>query len=151
MEVLSATDVRNEWSAVVDSVIRDKPKFIKRTRDYLFLTDITILESLLSAYTFTAEAFIETDGSVTLSLHEIDLVENAADLHGATAKLAGAILEYAEDYYHDFTFWARGAGKAHIPYVLRALILNDPNVIGGMIECRPGSAPYIRPAPFSSR
>ena len=28
-----ATNVRKQWSSVCDSVIHDKPKFIKRTRD----------------------------------------------------------------------------------------------------------------------
>ena len=32
-----ATTVRKEWSSVCDSVIHDKPKFIKRTRDKMWL------------------------------------------------------------------------------------------------------------------
>ena len=31
-----ATTVRKEWSAVCDSVIHEKPKFIKRTRDKMW-------------------------------------------------------------------------------------------------------------------
>ena len=33
MLATSATEVRKEWSSVLDSVVRDKPQFIKRTRD----------------------------------------------------------------------------------------------------------------------
>ena len=138
MLVLNATTVRNEWSAVVDSVIREKPKIIKRTRDYIFLSDIATIESLLSAYSFTADMFSEDDGSITLSLNEIDLVENGANEQAALQKLAAAILEYAEDYYNDFAYWSRGERKAHLPYVLKALILNDAEKIGGLIACRPG-------------
>jgi len=140
MQILNATQVRNEWSEVIDSVIRDKPKFIKRTRDYLFLSDMSILESILSAYRFHAEIITEDDGSSTISLDEIDLVENAKDKQSAVHRLADAILEYAEDYYSDFAYWARGNRKAHLPYVLKALTLNDPVKIGGLIECRHGES-----------
>ena len=63
MQAMNATEVRKEWSAVCDSVIREKPKFIKRTRDYMFLSDINTLNDLLSAYQFTAEYFVEEDDS----------------------------------------------------------------------------------------
>ena len=138
MTTVSATQVRKEWSAVVDSVIRDKPKFIKRTRDYMFLSDITVLENLLSAYTYHAKSFTEDDGSITVALDEIDLAENGADLNDALQKLAHAILEYSEDYYKEFAYWSAGAGKSHLPYVFKALILNDEEKIRSLIKCRRG-------------
>ena len=138
MVAINATTARNEWSSVLESVIREKPAFIKRTRDYLFLSDIGVLENLLSAYSYHAETFTEDDGSVTLSLNEIDLVENAADMPTAKSRLAVAILDYAQDYYKEFTYWARGNRKSQIPYVFKALLLNDADKIGGFIECRRG-------------
>ena len=138
MYAINATKVRNEWSSVAESVIRDKPAFIKRTRDYLFLSDLVVLESILSAYSFHAETLTEDDGSVTLSLDEIDLAENAPDVAAAKSKLAHAILEYSKDYYDEFSYWARGARTSHIPYVFKALILNDADKIGDLIKCRRG-------------
>ena len=138
MHVINATTVRNEWSSVTDSVIRNRPAFIKKTRDNLFLSDFNIMENLLSAYTFNAEIFNEDDGSVTISFDEIDLVENAVDIPNAINKLANAILEYSEDYYKNFAYWARGGRKSHIPFVFKALIINDINKIGGLIKCRHG-------------
>lgn len=35
-----ATTVRKEWSAVCDSVIHNKPKFIKRSRDKMCLCNL---------------------------------------------------------------------------------------------------------------
>ena len=139
MQAISATTVRNQWSSVVESVIREKPTFIKRTRDYMFLSDIGVLQDLLAAYTFHAEILIEDDGSVTLSLDEIDLAENAADVPSAISKLATSILEYAEDYYKEFSYWSRGDRKGHVPYIFKALILNDVDKIGGLVECRRGT------------
>ena len=138
MLTLNATQVRNDWSSVVDSVIREKPAFIKRTRDYMFLSDVSVLEEFLSAYTFHAKTFIENDGSITISLDEIDLVENGVNKAEALSKLSSEILDYSEDYYKDYTFWAKGSRKSHLPYVFRALIVNDPGKIGELIECRPG-------------
>ena len=135
---LNATQVRSEWSAVVDSVIRDKPRFIKRTRDYMMLSGMDALESILAAYSFHAEVFIEDDKSVTVSLDEIDLAVNDADEPSALLKMAEAILEYAEEYYSDFAYWSRGSRKSHLPYVLKVLLLYDAAKIGGLIECRHG-------------
>ena len=136
--VISSTDARRDWSSLVDSVLREKPVFIKRTRDYMFLSDLPILESLLQAYTLSAVKYVEDDGSVTLSLDQLDLVENAPTEQDALKNLSSAILEYAEDYYREFAYWSRGDRKLHIPYVLRALILNDTQKIGGLIKCRHG-------------
>ena len=139
MKAMNATQVRNEWSTVVDSVVREKPKFIKRTRDYMMLSNINVIESLLSAYDFTAEKYIEDNGSVTLGLAEIDLAENGKDEQEAIRKLAQAVLEYSEDYYNEFSLWYSSPNrKAHLPYVIKSLILNDVDKIGGLITCRPG-------------
>jgi hypothetical protein len=138
MLAINATKARNEWSSVIDSVIREKPAFIKKTRDYLFLSDIGVLEKILCVYSFHAEALIEDDGSVTLSLDEIDLTENSSDMASAISALAQAILSYSEDYYKEFAYWARGSRKSHIPYIFKALILNDVDKIGDLIKCRRG-------------
>ncbi len=137
MFTMNATRVRSEWSSVVDSVIRDKPKFIRRTRDTMFLANVDMMESLLSEYRFTAEALPETDGSVTLTLREIDLAENGTDLEDAKRKLAQAILTYAEDYYNEYALWSSAPNrKPHIPYVIKALIIGDAE--GIVIQCLHG-------------
>ena len=136
MFAINATQARNEWSSVVDTVIREKPQFIKRTRDHMVLLNLETLETLLAAYTFNADMFVESDGSVTMSLKEIDVAENGADNDKARLKLAKAILEYAEDYYNNFAYWAKGERKAHLPYVFKALIINDVEKLGRLIKCR---------------
>ena len=138
MYMMNSTQVRSEWSTVVDSVVREKPILFKRTRDRMFLTNIDLLSELLNVYAFHAQIYPENDGSITMALDEIDLIENGIDEHDAKLKLASSILDYSEDYYNDFAFWSRGSRKSHVPYVFRALILGDINKIGGIIICRPG-------------
>ena len=138
MTTINATQARNEWSSVVDTAIREKPQFIKRTRDKMILADINLFSELLSAYTFNADVYKEKNGSVTLSLNEIDLVENGENEKEAVVKLAASILEYAEDYYNDYPYWSKGNRAAHKPYVFKALIINDIYKIGGIIKCHHG-------------
>jgi hypothetical protein len=139
MLALNATDVRKDWSITVDSVIRGKPRFIKRTRDFMMLSNLDTIENILNPYSFHANKFIESDGSVTLSLNEIDLIENAPDEKQAKLLLAQSIIEYAEEFYNEFNYWSADKNrKKHIPYILKALILNDTNKIGDLIECLHG-------------
>lgn len=139
MLAMNATDARKAWSLVVDQVIREKPKFIKRTRDYMILSDVRFLEVLLSGYSFSAECFIEEDGSVTISLNEIDIVENGKSEEEVKQKLAQSIIDYAEDFYSDFKYWGSAPNRmSQIPYVFKALILDDVKKIGDLIKCRDG-------------
>ena len=138
MLAMNSTQVRSEWSSVVDSVVREKPILIKRTRDRMFLSNVGFLCELLEVYSFHAALYVEKDGSVTISLDEIDLVENGKDEQDAKLRLAKSILDYSEGYYNDFTYWSRGNRKTHTPYVIKALIIGDVETIGGLISCRHG-------------
>lgn len=141
MLIMNATDVRKDWSAVIDNVVRIKPQFIKRTRDCLMLTDVRFLLTMLSAYQFTATIYKEEDNTVTISLNEIDLVENAETEELAKQQLAESIIEYAEDYYNDFAYWSSASNRVeHMPYVIKALILNDAQHIGEQIVCQSGKS-----------
>lgn len=134
-----ATTVRKEWSSVCDSVIHEKPKFIKRTRDKMLFSNLETISELLEAYYFTAMKYVEGDNSVTLSLNEIDLVENGKDEQEARLNMGRAILEYALDYYNDYKMYSHSPNrKKHIPYIFKALIIDNPEKIGDMLQCQDG-------------
>ena len=134
-----ATTVRKEWSAVCDSVIHEKPKFIKRTRDKMWFSNLETISEILEAYYFTATRYIEGDNSVTLSLNEIDLVENGKDEKEARLNMGMAILEYALDYYNEYEMYSHSPSrKKHIPYIFKALIIDNPERIGDMLQCQDG-------------
>ncbi len=136
-----ATNVRKEWSSVCDSVIHEKPKFIKRTRDKMWFSNLETIYDILQVYQFTASKYIEDDGSVTLSLNEIDLVENGKDEHEACLNMGKAILEYALDYYNEYEMYSRSPNrKKHIPYIFKALIIDSPEKIGDMLQCQDGES-----------
>ena len=134
-----ATTVRKEWSSVCDSVVHNKPKFIKRTRDKMWFSNLETMEEILKAYKFTAQKLIEEDGSITLSLNEIDLIENGKNEQIARLNLGKAILEYAQDYYEQYELYSHSPNrKQHIPYIFKALIMDNPEKIGEEIECQDG-------------
>lgn len=136
-----ATAIRKEWSASCDSVIHNKPKFIKRTRDKMWFSNLEIMEEILKAYKFTAERFIEEDGSITLGLCEIDIIENGADEQEARLNLGNAILEYATDYYNEYELYSHAPNrKHHAPYIFKALIMDNPKQIGDKVECHDGES-----------
>lgn len=132
-----ATAVRKEWSAACDSVIHDKPKFIKRTRDKMWFSNLETMSEILEVYQFSAIKYIEEDGSVTLSLNEIDLIENGKDEKEARMQLGKSILEYSLDYYNEYGTYSHSPNrKGHIPYIFKALIIDDPDKTGDMAQCR---------------
>ena len=136
MVVEQATAVRKEWSSVCDSVVREKPHFIKRTRDELVLTSYATMLSLLQGYHFTATECKESDGSVSLALHEIDLVVNGLTVELAKKEMGEAILEYAEEYYENFSLYSNTPNrKDHVPYVMKALLIRKSELIGEEIVC----------------
>ena len=139
MMTINATEVRKEWSSVVDGVIRERPILIKRTRDKIWLSDVQTMADILNAYQFTAERFVEDDASITLSLNEMDLIENAATETEARLLLAQSIAEFAAEYYEHYAVYSKAPNrKAHIPYVFKALLTEDINLLGESILCHDG-------------
>jgi hypothetical protein len=137
--VANSTEVRNHWSEYTEEVVRDHPLFIKRLRDYLFMTNIEQLMVLLEAYNFSADYSYEDDGTIAISLNEIDLVLGAASLEEAKLVLGRDILEYAEDWIRQGWYNTKNRRK-HLPYVLKALLINDAKKLGESIICQVGEA-----------
>jgi hypothetical protein len=117
---------------------------VSANTSYIRNLNIDVLETLFSIYNFTADIYTEDDGSITLGLNEIDLTENGIDENEAREKLAKSIIEYAEDYYTDFEWWSSAPNtRAHIPYVIKSLLINDYKKLSEMIKCQPGTDPDI--------
>lgn len=139
MITISSSDVRKDWSSVMDSVIRKKPAFIRRTRDYMMLCSVDTISQLVADVNYTAKQFQENDGSVTLSLTTMDIVSHGKDLQSAKEALARDIIEYAEDYYSDFEMYSKAPNRRlHLPYVIKALTANSPKEVEDAITCQDG-------------
>ncbi len=105
----------------------------------MWFSSLETMTQILEAYHFTAVKYMEEDGSVTLSLNEIDLVENGADEQEARMKLAKSILDYSLEYYNEYETYSHSPNrKPHIPYIFKALIIDDLETIGEMLQCQDG-------------
>ncbi len=126
MLTMSATEVRKDWSRVLDSVTRRRPAFIKRTHDNVVLASTESLSAMLSYVRYETTIFQEDDGSITLSLDALDLVVNEKSLESAKKSLANDIEEYAEEYYANYESYSVSPNRrAHLPYVMKALIADE--------------------------
>lgn len=98
MYMINATDARKEWSSVMDRAVRERPQIIRHNLNEMILANLTLLESVLAVYKYTAHKMLEDDGSVTLLLDELDLVENGSNEFDAKYALGKSIMEYAEGF-----------------------------------------------------
>jgi len=98
-----------------------------------------VIEVMLEPYNYLADEYVEDDGSITLSLVEMDLMDNGKDKDEALTNLAKYILTYSEHYFEFFDEWSAAPNrKPHLPYVLKAAMLNDIVKVKELIVCRPG-------------
>ena len=139
MLTIPSSEVRKEWSSVMDTVIREKPVFIKRTRDSMMLSATETIWQLISGVKFTADMYREADGSVTLSARDMDIIVNGADEAAARKALVRDITEYAEEYYQEFErYYYAPNRRAHLPYVIKALVAQSPEELEGEVVCQAG-------------
>jgi len=135
VQTINATDVRKHFSEFIDMIVREKPAVIKRNRDYVFSLSMEDMCFILEQYRFSADKYIEDDGSITLSLNEIDLAVNEPTLENAVDSMAKEIKEYAEEYYENFKLYYNSSNrKKHLPYILRILTSGSIEDIRGMID-----------------
>lgn len=116
------------------------PHPIKRTRDKMWLSSLEIMLDILEAYQFTAVRYIEDDRSITLSLNEIDIIENGKDDKEVRLKIGKAIWEYSTEYYNEYEMYCRGPNrKKHVPYIFKALIISCPEK-RDILQCQDGES-----------
>lgn len=138
METISATEVRKKWSETCDNAAWVRPSFIKRTRDVFMFANSKDMIKLLSYFKFVVEVYKEKKG-ITLVLKDMDLAAHGNDLEEACHKIAEDILEYAEEYYENYHLYSNAPNRSdHLPYVIKALLLNDAEKIQGEIICQDG-------------
>lgn len=134
----SASEVRKEWSSTIDTVIRERPVFIQRTRDNLVLLDIATLRLAFRSLRFELSFYAEKDGSFTCTEDHLDLVENAETKEACIDQMILAMRDYANDYYNEFALWSAAPNrKDQIPYVLKILASTDEEIREDIV-CRDG-------------
>lgn len=121
-QVISSTEVRKNWSEVIDTVVRKKPVFIKRNRDVLSFISLEQLDIILDFFRLTLTIYQEKDGSYSASLRELDLVANATTKNDVIEEMCDNLIEYAEEYMENFDMYYHSVNrKGHFPYVYKVI------------------------------
>lgn len=135
MQVIKALENEPPLDKLIDAVIKEKPVVIEKNSQYIFSLPLENMKYLLEPYRFSAAKYEEADGSITLSLHEIDLVVNRPSLEEAVNAMVQELKEYAEEYYENFRlYYSSPNRKNHFPYVLKILITDNTDDIKVIID-----------------
>ncbi|WP_156779582.1 hypothetical protein [Desulforamulus reducens] len=125
-EVLNATEVRKEWGSFIDTVVREKPKMVKRNRDFFLAMSIKHIKTILIGYKIEAHYIEEKDGTVTATFANFDLVVNAPTQEAARRALAEELIEYAKEYFNEFQLYYNSPNRQpHFPYIMAVLLQDD--------------------------
>nr|DAR47098.1 MAG TPA: antitoxin [Caudoviricetes sp.] len=136
---VGASEVRKDWSRIIDSVVREKPAFIKRTRDYMMLCTTDMIYELVSSIKYVANKYVEDDGTITLSMKSLDITANGDTEAAAKSALVGSLIEYAEEFYEEFELYSKAPNRrSHLPYVVKALTAKTPKDLEAAVVCQDG-------------
>ena len=132
------TEARANLSALFDNVInREQPLVINRKRDKAVLIEGGMMEYLLSSYHVEGEVYRDEDGSYTVSLDSIDIVENAQTKDQAIEAVIQELKVYAQEYFTRLSVFLHAPNrKIHLPYVLRVLLSKEDSEIKDMLVLR---------------
>jgi hypothetical protein len=123
-----SSDVRQNWSEFMDSVIHKSPKFVQRNeRDVFMAMNFEYLSAMLYDVRYSVEVEHDQEaGEYVATMNEFWFVEAGESEEEAIHKLAQQLLDYAQDYYKelDMHFHAPNL-KTQFPKVIKALITND--------------------------
>lgn len=134
MLAINATEVRKDWGNYIDTIVRDKPIFVKRSRDYFACMDIDTLKSLVSNIKFNAEYEYDEDSKVVMFIDGFDCVVTGDDIDDAKAKLIEDLREYAQQYFEDAQTWNTDKKRAgQINELLKIVVCTDAELMEDLI------------------
>lgn len=120
--VVNATQVRAHFSEFIDNVVRDKPQFMKRSRDVIYSFSENQIQLLLEQYQFHVNVEQDEDASYNVTDDKFDLIGWGNTKEEAIIDFAEQLVDYAEEYYQEFALYSLAPNrKHHFPYILHIL------------------------------
>ena len=135
-DVLNATDVRADFSKFIDCVVHEKPRVFRRNRDTIMSFSAQHILDLLSTNQISMEFDKEDDGRYYGSLKQMgDIIGEGDTVEELRRDLAVQLVEYAQDYYDDFTRYYNASNRrSHLPFVLLTLFQDDTEGVVKLIH-----------------
>jgi len=134
--LINATEVRANFGGFIDSVVREKPLAIKRNRDVIFSFSKQQLIDLLSIYKFTVEYEVDENYKYTGSIEQLEgIIGEGSSLEELYLELARQLIEYAKDYYADFTRYYNSPNRRqHAYYIMRVLLEDNEEKVAALLN-----------------
>ncbi|KUO95227.1 hypothetical protein ATW55_13895 [Ferroacidibacillus organovorans] len=132
-----ASDVRQNFSEYVDTVVHDQPVFVARNRHLFAWFNPEQLATLLDAVTFHAELERDENGEYIAIFNAIDdIVVRGETREAALRNLAQLMREYAEEYLTTSfkLFFNAPNRRGHFPYVLKIALQASLDDIVGLLH-----------------
>ena len=136
---VKASDVRQNFSEYVDTVVHDHPVFVARNRHLFAWFNPEQLATLLNAVTFHAELEMDENGEYIATVTEIeDIVVSGETREAALLNMAQLMREYAEEYLTTSfkLFFNTPNRRGHFPYVLKIALQASLDDIVGLLNAR---------------
>ncbi len=134
---LKFTDARKDFSLLYSEVYNAyKPALIKRNqREEVMVLRADLQKMLLSRYSLKPDVINENDGSVTLSLDQLEIYANGETLDDAIRELIEELKIYAGEFIQRSQLFLNAPNRRdHFPYVLRILLAENDEEIRGFLE-----------------
>lgn len=82
-----------------------------------------------------ANIYNETDGSFTVSLEPIDIIESGNTVEDAINAAVDELKIYAQDYLERFQLFTQAPNRRdHLPFIMRILFASDDDEIKNMLD-----------------
>ena len=136
----NATDVRINFSKILDNAVYSKPQFIKRTHNHIIMIGADMFSALLSEAKLHLSFIEGEDGSKIAVCDEIDDIIGVGDSsEEAIAHFIENLVEYAEEYYKDYKLYSRAVNrKQHLPFIMNVLAADSIENVKEMLICQAG-------------
>ncbi|RIV26435.1 hypothetical protein D2Q93_04510 [Alicyclobacillaceae bacterium I2511] len=132
-----ASDVRQNFSEYVDTVVHDHPVFVIRNRHLFVWLNPEQLAALLDGVTFHTELEVNENKECIATITEIeDIVVSGETREVALLNMAQLMREYAEEYLTTSfkLFFNAPNRRCHFPYVLKIALQTSLDDIVGLLN-----------------
>lgn len=133
---VNATDLRKNFSEMIDTIIHKRPQFIKRTRNHFVMIEENEFNRLLSVPPIRVEVLADDDGSYLAKNNVIeDVFSTGSTKEAAINAMCEDLIEYAKEYYNEYDLYSKAPNRRdHAPYVLRILSAKSPEAVKELLN-----------------
>ena len=128
---VNATDLRKNFSEMIDTIIHKRPQFIKRTRNHFVMIEENEFNRLLSVPPIRVEVLVDDDGRYFAKNDVIeDVFSTGSTKEDAINALCEDLLEYAKEYYNEYDLYSKAPNRRdQAPYIFKILSAGSPESV----------------------